>query len=121
MTPMTNPWIDPRVKLVRPEQARAYLLARGWTQRPFTRPQIQLFEGPLDDDRRPIPVAVPCAEAASDYADAVVHLVTSIAQIEDRYAVAVLNDILAAAPAPAPAANGTPRRARRSTRKRAAG
>jgi hypothetical protein len=90
-----NPWVDPRLKDVRPEQARAYMLAHGWKQKPFPRPQVWLFEGPLDDDGQPIPLVVPSEPVGSDYLQRIYELVTTLAILEDRLAVDVLNDMLA--------------------------
>jgi hypothetical protein len=96
-----NPWIDPRVSEVQPEQARAYLLAHGWEQKPFPRPEMVLFEGPPDDDGRPIRMFVPSERKGSDYLECIASLVTALAVIEDRGAATVLTDMLAAA-------NGSP-------------
>ncbi len=103
----SNPWVDPRVADVQPEQARAYLLAHGWEQRPFPRPELWAFDGPPDDDGTPIRLFSPSAREGSDYADCVARLVTALAAIEDRRAVEVLNDMLA--PANGPPANGADR------------
>jgi hypothetical protein len=92
-----NPWVDPRLKDVRPEQARAYMLAHGWEQKPFPRPEMWLFEGPPDDDGQPIPLFVPSTAEGSDYLQRIYELVTALAIIEDRLAIEVLNDTLAPA------------------------
>jgi hypothetical protein len=89
---------------VRSAQAQAYLKQHGWKLHPSPRPQVQYWAGPLADDGEPILVEVPLLERARDYVDCVTDLITALAQVEDRYAVEVLNDILeetAALPTPA--------------------
>jgi hypothetical protein len=98
-----NPWIDPRVGEVQPEQARAYMLAHGWEPKPFPRPELWLFEGPPDDDGRPIRLFVPSERKGTDYLECIARLITTLAVIEDRYAVAVLTDMLAPANGQPPA------------------
>ena len=101
-----NPWIDPRVQAVRAADAQAYLRRHGWKPKPFPRPQVLLFEGPPADDGEPIVQMVPASEGGSDYLQCIINLITSLALLEDRYAVEVLNDMLQQNPqesAPAPA------------------
>jgi hypothetical protein len=98
-----SPWIDPRVNEVRPEQARAYMLAHGWEPKPFPRPEVVLFEGPLDDDGRPIRLFVPSERKGTDYLECIARLITTLAILEDRLAVDVLIDMLAPANGPPPA------------------
>jgi hypothetical protein len=97
-----DPWIDARVSDVQPEQARTYVLTHGWVQKPFPRREMWLFEGPLDDEGQPIRLFVPSERNGSDYPECIARLVTALAVIEDRYAVAVLNDMLAPANGPPP-------------------
>jgi hypothetical protein len=99
-----NPWVDPRVRLVRPDHAKAYLFQKGWKHRPYARPQVLLFEGALSDDGNPIVQIVPLIEEADDYVEAVIRLITNLALLEDRYAVDVLNEMLQSAPT---SVNGT--------------
>jgi hypothetical protein len=89
-----SPWIDPRIRSVRPADAQAYLRRHGWKLQPFPQSQIQVFEGPADDAGEPIIQVVPLSEKASDYLQSIMDLVTALAAIEDRPAVDVLNDIL---------------------------
>lgn len=89
-----NPWVDPRVQTVRVPAIRNYMARKGWNLLPSTRPQILVFEGPLDDDGQPIRQMVPALEQGNDYAPCVADLITNLARLEDRYAVEVLNDIL---------------------------
>ena len=101
-----TPWIDPRVEQVRVEDMRSYLLRRGWKPKPAPRPQILLFEEPSNGDDKPIVLLVPANTRGSDYYQRVIELITSLAIIEDRYAVDVLNDILRQPADGQPAANG---------------
>jgi hypothetical protein len=118
-----RPWIDPRVRQVRPEQAKAYLLARGWTPATDNRPYVWAFEPP--SNARPsrsgvISLAlVPNFEPNEEYYDFVFRLITVVAVSENRLAADVLTDMLA--PTPAAPANGAADRPRRSARKRATG
>src|SRR2546423_1551782 len=103
-----NPWVDPQVSEVQPEQAHAYLLAHGWEQKPFPRPEMVLFEGPLDDDGRPIRLFVPSERKGSDYLECIARLITTLAILEDRLAAEVLTDMLTPANGQPPA-GGTDR------------
>src|SRR5437879_3477820 len=88
-----NPWIDPRVALVRPAAARAYLMRRGWKPLPADQAYLQPFESP-DGETGPV-VRVPLAEEGRDYPQRVIELITELALAEERYAVEVLNHLLA--------------------------
>ncbi len=101
-------WIDPRVKLVKAAGLHAYLLARGWKEKPYPRPQVRMFEEPPGHPGKPILQTVPAFEQGSDYIDSVVRVITNLAVIEDRHAVDVLNDVLQASEEDAPSANGAP-------------
>lgn len=114
-----RPWIDPRVRQVKPEQAKAYLLGHGWRPQPYARPQLWRFRGPSDDDGKPIELYVPTVEHGRDYVDSIVFLITALATIEDRPAIQVLDDMLTAS-VPSVAANGSAK-PRRTPRKKTAG
>ena len=47
-------WVDPRIHQVRADQARAYLLGRGWQLQPYPGPELLVFGGPVDDDGQPV-------------------------------------------------------------------
>ena len=91
MTKFTNPWVDPRVERVRPEQAERYLLGHGWTPRPV-RGHFAPFAAP-GADVSPV-VRVPLLISGDDYVQRAIELVAGIARFEGRYAVHVLNEIL---------------------------
>ncbi len=108
-----SPWIDPRVEKVRAANARAYMLRHGWNQRPFPRPELLLFAGPLADDGEPIELAVPATEGPSDYVQRIIELITSLAVLEDRPAVTVLDEMLQeTSSSPVPLPNGVGRGAK---------
>jgi hypothetical protein len=82
-----NPWIDPRIGLPKPERARASLPAHDREQKPYGRPQLWAFDGPIDDDGKPLRLFVPGEEKGGDYVRCTTDPVTAVAQAEDRYAV----------------------------------
>lgn len=89
-------WIDPRVDRVSVDQVRNYLLSHGWRLRAFPGPELLVFEGPNDDDGEPILQVLPSSERLRDYRMRVVDLIDALSIIEDRPAVAILTDMLAA-------------------------
>jgi hypothetical protein len=99
----TNPWIDPRVQFVQSKDAQAYLLRHGWKPVPFPRTDTLMFAGPLADSGKPITQIVPISEDSDAYVQRIIELITALAILEDRTAVAVLDDILQQA-----AVNGPP-------------
>jgi hypothetical protein len=64
------------------------------------------FEEPPGHRGKPILLTVPAEEGGSDYVDGVVRAITSLAALEDRYAVDVLDDILKQPSRDAASANG---------------
>ncbi len=85
-------WVDPRVPKVRIAELTAYLRDRGWTERPAPRPQQLAFDKPAGSDEGF--VYLPASEQSADYPQRVLEVITELAEIEDRYALDVLNDIL---------------------------
>jgi hypothetical protein len=59
-------------------------------------PELLVFEGPLDDDGEQIIQVLPSSERAGDYRMRLESLIGALGIIEDRPAVAVLTDMLAA-------------------------
>ena len=113
-----NPWIDPRIVHVRPEDAKAYLVRRGWKAvGPAANPLLEMFEGPGNGDDAPT-VLVPLQLDQGPLLQRMIDLVGELAQVENRWAVAILDDILLHTPAEPPAANGpqAPARAEPVTR-----
>jgi hypothetical protein len=99
-------WIDPRVAQVKVEGLRSYLTQHGWKRQPYPRPEVEVYAGPLSDDGEPIVLLAPATEALVDYRRCVEDLITTLAKLEERYAVDVLNDILQAGDTAPPAPNG---------------
>lgn len=98
--------IDPRFHEVRPEQVRAYMLDHGWSQRPFPRPQLWVFESErvFDNQKNPIVLTVPVAqEFQAEYVAGLEDLVKALSVWQDGTMTEILGDILRY---PAPAANG---------------
>jgi hypothetical protein len=100
-------WVDPRVTKVRVADVGAYLRRRGWTEQPAPRPQQVAFAGPGETVGERSIVYVPSSEQFADYPQRILEVVTELAEIEDRYAVEVLDDILCQAGAEQP--NGATR------------
>lgn len=85
---------DPRLDKVRVADLRSYLLGRGWKRKPFPRSEVIRFEGPLDDERRPLVQFVPASERLKDFPLRVEEIVSTLSKIEDRPAGEILRDIL---------------------------
>jgi hypothetical protein len=103
-------WVDPRVDSVRVADMRSYLARRGWKEKPYPGgPELLVFQAArVDDDGKEIIQVLPSAEESRSYRQRLIELITSLAVIEDRLAVEVLNDILH--PTPEQHRNGVPRR-----------
>jgi hypothetical protein len=99
-------WVDPRIQSVRVADVKHYLLRHHWKIKPYPRPELLVFEGPLDDNGQPIIQVLPSEEHFVDYQQRLLELISSLAVIEDRYAVDVLNDILRQPVDGQPAGNG---------------
>jgi hypothetical protein len=87
-------WVDPRVTSVRVADVKSYLLRRHWAPLPAPRPYQLAFQEPQGGADGPAVLYVPSSEQFSDYPQRILEVVTELAEIEDRYAVDVLNDIL---------------------------
>jgi len=97
MAKFLNPWIDPRVQLIRPIQAEKYLRSHGWQPYPSRNPRFPGFQPPHRANYTPL-VGIPQIDdgtEGSDYIQRMIELVSDIAKFEERYAVDVLNEILA--------------------------
>jgi hypothetical protein len=101
----SSAWIDPRIRSVRVEGIRTYLLQRNWQLQPYPGPELLVFGGFNDDDGQPVIQVVPSAEHRSDFQMRVEELIAALSVMEDRPATEILNDILSAGNA----ANGAPR------------
>jgi hypothetical protein len=89
-----NPWIDPRIVQLGPAEARAYLARRGWNSLgPASNPLLEMFEAPGEGDDTPT-VLVPLRTDQGPMLQRMIDLVSELAQVEDRYAGEVLNDML---------------------------
>jgi hypothetical protein len=90
-----NPWIDPRICQLQPEQVQRYLLANGWTVTgPAADPQLIRFDVTNGDENAPtlfLPVKVDTGPVLRWLID----LVSDLAIWQDRYAADVLTSLLA--------------------------
>ncbi len=77
------------------EAIRAYLVSHGWQQVAFKRPELLVFEGPCDDDGKPIIQVIPRSEQSSDFDTRARELLDTLSVIENRPAADVLRDIQA--------------------------
>jgi hypothetical protein len=87
-------WVDARIQQVRADAVRSYLLKHSWKSRPYSRPELWVFEGPADDRGQPIVQVLPSSEHLADYQPRLGELLASLAVIEDRRAGEILDDIL---------------------------
>jgi hypothetical protein len=86
--------VDPRIQSVWVADVRAYLQRRGWVQRLAPRLQQLAFEEPAGIPDGQAIVYLPSSEQFADYPQRVLEVITELADIEDRYSIDVLNDIL---------------------------
>ena len=84
------PWIDPRVKQVRPEQLIGYLRKHAWREEGLVREHFYRFRQPAG----PSTVLVPTPEETDDLQLCILDAVTQLAKIENRYAGELLLELL---------------------------
>jgi hypothetical protein len=91
---LRNPWIDPRVAQVRPEQAQGYLDRHGWKLvGPATNPHLLRYE--LAEDKEEAPTLfVPVRVDEGAGLQWMVELVEELALWQGRYAGDVVSDLL---------------------------
>jgi hypothetical protein len=90
----TPPRSDPLVSAIQVADLRAYLLSKGWQPKAFQRPQVLYFEGPADDEGKPIVLLVPASEQLRDYPQRVEEIVNSLAVIEQRPVAEIVRNII---------------------------
>ena len=81
-------------QVVRVADLRAYLLGKGWKIKAFKRPQVIYFEGPLDDDGRPLVLLIPAAEQLRDYPIRIEETINALSILESRPAEEILRNII---------------------------
>jgi hypothetical protein len=101
-------WVDPRIESVRVAALHAYLSGQGWRPKNQPRPEFLFFEKPSKVAGDVL--AIPATDSQGDYIQRVIEAVTALAAHERRYAVEVLDDILAQEVAETASANGPPTR-----------
>ncbi len=89
-------WIDPRVRTLRLADVIAYLRQRGWTQVPPDRDGFLVFQEPpgIDPNGVLFYQFVPDSEGYGIYPRLMFELLTGVAEVEDRQASEVIDDIL---------------------------
>jgi hypothetical protein len=100
-------WIDPRVQTLRIAEVVAYLHQRGWTELPTDRPGFRVFQEPPGHEIPGGPYCqfVPDSEG-DDLSLRMFELITGLAEVEDRPAAEVIDDIRCLGPAESLPANG---------------
>jgi hypothetical protein len=89
-----NPWIDPRVAELRSETVRAYLRQHGWSEvGPAEDPTLLRFERTTHSSEAPT-LFVPLRSDTSNGLQWMIELVGDLATWQDRFAGAVLSDLL---------------------------
>ena len=93
-----NPWrwVDPRIRLVRLADLKAYFLRKGWTLKPNPNPNLLRFEEKKQGKRRPIFQMIPASDQSDDFRQRVMELLTTLSELEGRHPVEVLNEVLQA-------------------------
>jgi hypothetical protein len=88
-------WIDPRVHTLRWAEVIAYLRHRGWTQLPADRPGYLVFQEPPGQEIAGEPYCQFVSDSeADDLPLRMFELLTGLAEVEDRQASEVIDDIL---------------------------
>jgi hypothetical protein len=88
-------WIDPRIHNLHVGEVVAYLLQRGWKELPTDRPGFRVFQEPTGEasNGKPLCQFVPDGEGV-DLPLRMFELLTGLAEVEDRQASAVIDDIV---------------------------
>lgn len=84
------PWIDPRVKRVYAQDLVAYFQKRNWPEEVSDLENFLCYRHPT----KRMAVYVPTFELTDDSPLRILEAVTQLAKIEERYAGAVLDDLL---------------------------
>jgi len=88
-------WIDPRIRTLRVADVVAYLRRRGWTEVPPDRLSCRVFRAPAEvRDEDAVYEFVPESEGQDDYPLRMFELLSGIAEMENRQASAVIDDIV---------------------------
>src|SRR5437867_3006698 len=111
-----NPWIDPRIEQVRPEDAQVYLKRTGWKSVGLASDPALLRYERMDENPDAPTLFVPVRVQDGASLQWMIDLVADLARYEDRWAVEVLRDILLQ-PSETLPANGPPAKATVETAK----
>jgi hypothetical protein len=86
--------INPDIELnLRKQDVEKYLLLHGWQQVEHPNKRMQVFDGELDDEGKPIRAVLPVTEEFKDTTLRIYQAVQTIAGVEDRSIAAVAADI----------------------------
>jgi hypothetical protein len=89
-----NPWVDPRVAQARPEQVQAYLSLRGWKELgPACDPRLLRYERADGNEDAPT-LFLPRVVDDGPSLQWMIELIEELALFEDRWATAVIQEIL---------------------------
>jgi hypothetical protein len=88
-------WIDPRIHNLRLGEVVAYLLHRGWKELPPDRGGFRVFQEPTGEtiNGKPFCQFVPDSEGV-DLSLRMFELLTGLAEVENRQAAEVIDDIV---------------------------
>src|SRR5262245_20426179 len=81
------------LRLIRPQEVRTYALAKGWRRVPGVNGEIALFNHPQAQWDQ---ILVPMDETFDDYDKRILEVIQTLAGIESRPEMEVLNDLLMA-------------------------
>lgn len=90
----SNSWVDPRIDQVTVADVKQYLSLEGWVLRSDSGPDLLLFEGPPDDNGKPVLQVLPSSESKLDFRLRVEELIGALSILEDRPAQEVLDSVL---------------------------
>lgn len=89
-----NPWVDPRVLQVRPEQVQAYLSLRGWKELgPASDPHLLRYKRADGNENAPT-LFLPRKVDEGPGLQWLIELVEELARFEERWATEVVEDVL---------------------------
>lgn len=84
---------SPEVKNLQPEKISIYLLQSGWKAVSHPHPNLQVFEGDVDDFGNPIQLVLPRRADLWDSSIAIAKAMNLLAVVEDRPLSSLVEDI----------------------------
>jgi hypothetical protein len=81
---------------IRVTDVTSYLGEKGWRRRDgFPRPELLVFDGPLDDAGEPIVATIPASDRFQDFRPRLIELLRLLSQIEERPPAEIAGDLVA--------------------------